>query len=113
MQVTQCDRGANAFCSLQLVAVDPRYRNGQQLADAERELVKKAGWSETEAETGDERAAESPGHKLRITYATAFGDLKGIDVGWIHRSRRIALALSRAMFAQAPAISIELDPGSS
>ena len=113
VQVRQCDRGANAFCSLQLVAVDPRDKNSEQLADAERDFVRKAGWSETDADTGDERAAESPGHKLRITYATAYGDLKGIDVGWIHRSRKIALTLSRAMFDRSSAISLELDPGSS
>ncbi len=112
-QGKQCDRGAAAFCSLEIVAVDPRYHSSQELADAEDALVRKAGWSTTDADTGDERAAESPGHKLRVTYATAYGDLKGIDVGWIHRSRQIALALSRAMFDRSSAISLELDRGSS
>jgi hypothetical protein len=112
-QVQQCDKGANAYCSLQLVAVNPRFRSAQEFADAERDLVKRKGWSETDAETGDEQAAESPGHTLRVTFATAYGDLKGIDVGWIHRSRKIAYALSRALFARSPAISVELDRGSS
>jgi hypothetical protein len=113
IRARQCDRGANAFCSLQLVAVDPRYRNSLELWDAERAVIRKAGWSEVDGDTGDERAAESPGHKLRVTYATAYGDLKGIDVGWIHRSHRIAIALSRTMFDNAAALSFELDPGSS
>jgi hypothetical protein len=112
-RAVQCDRGASPFCSVQLVAVDPRYRTSEQLADAEHDLVKRAGWTESNADTGDERAAESPGHKLRVTFATAYGDLKGIDVGWVRRSRKIALALSKAMFDRVAAISVELDHGSS
>ena len=112
-QAVQCDRGANAFCSLQLAVVDLRYRTSQQLADAEHDLVKRSGWTGADADTGDERAAESPGHKLRITFATAYGDLKGVDVGWIRRSRQVALALSKAMFDRASAVSIELEHGSS
>jgi hypothetical protein len=112
-RAVQCDRGASAFCSVQLVAIDPRYKSSEQLADAEHDLVERAGWTESDADTGDERAAESPGHKLRLTYAAAYGDLKGIDVGWIHRSRKIALALSKAMFDRVAAISVELDHGSS
>ena len=43
------------------------------------------------------RAAESPGHKLRVNYGTAFNDLQGIDRGLIKRPQRISTALSRAL----------------
>jgi hypothetical protein len=113
VQATQCDRGANGFCALEAVIVDPRYKTSEQLVDAEHEVVHRAGWAGVGADTGDERAAESPGHKLRVTYATAYGDLKGIDLGWIHRSPKIAYALSRALFDHASAMSVEVDLGSS
>ena len=48
-----------------------------------------------------------------MTYATAYGDLKGIDLGWIKRSRTITLALSRALFDRASAMSVMLEVGSS
>jgi hypothetical protein len=112
-QSTQCDKGANAFCALELVVVDPRFKTSEDLVNAEHDVVHKAGWAGLGADTGNERAAESPGHKLRVTYATANGDLTGIDLGWIHRSRRIAVALSRTLFNHSTAMSVELDQGSS
>ncbi len=112
-QATQCDKGANAFCALEVVVVDPSFKTSEGLVNAEHDLVHKAGWAGLGADTGNERAAESPGHKLRVTYATANGDLTGIDLGWIHRSRQIAVALSRTLFNHASAMSVELDPGSS
>jgi hypothetical protein len=112
-QATQCDKGANPFCALELVVVDPRFKTSEDLVNAEHDVVHKAGWAGVGADTGNERAAESPGHKLRVTYATASGDLTGIDLGWIHRSRTIAVSLSRTLFNHYPAMSVELDPGSS
>ncbi len=112
-QATSCDKGANPFCALQLVVVDARYKTSEDLVNAEHDVVHKAGWPGLAAETGDERAAESPGHKLRVTYGTASGDLQGIILGWIHRRPKIAVALSRTLFNHATAMSVELDPGSS
>ena len=80
-QVKQCDRGAHAFCSLNIVIVDPLYHSSVSLLEAEHTWVHAAGWNGVGGDTGDETAAESPGHKLRVTYATAYGDLKGIDLG--------------------------------
>jgi hypothetical protein len=111
-QDTQCDRGANAFCALQLVIVNPRYKTSQDFVNAEHDYVHSHGWDGVSAETGDERAAESPGHKLRVTYATALGDLQGVELGWIHRSHKISKALSRTLFDHASAMSVELDTGS-
>ena len=48
-----------------------------------------------------------------MTYATAAGDLRGVDLGSIQRPREITLALSRTMFDQAPAMSIMLEVGAS
>ncbi len=112
-QATSCDKGANPFCALQLVVVDPSYRSSVDLVNAEHVLVHKAGWAGFGADAGDERAAESPRHKLRVTYGTAAGDLTGIDLGWIHRRPKIAQALSRTLFSRTSAMSVELDPGSS
>jgi hypothetical protein len=112
-QATSCDKGANPFCALQLVVVDPRFKTSDDLVNAEHDLVHNSGWPGLEADTGDERAAESPGHKLRVTYATAYGDLQGIDLGWIHRRPEIAKALSKTLFDHVSAMSVEVDPGSS
>lgn len=112
-QVRQCDRGTNAFCALELVVVDPRLETSNALLTSERRQLRRHGWTQFGGDTGDQRAAESPGHELRVTYATAYSDLKGIDLGWIQRSRPITLALSRALFDRASAISMMLEVGSS
>jgi hypothetical protein len=111
-QDTQCDRGANAFCALELVIVNSRFKTSEDFVDAEHDYVHSRGWDGVAADTGDERAAESPGHKLRVTYATALGDLQGVELGWIHRSHKISKALSRTLFDHASAMSVELDTGS-
>ena len=116
MQVTEhvrrCDPGANAYCAVQLVVVSNRARSSSALLDAERRHLKSLGWTLTEADTADETAADSPGHKLRLTYAMAALDLKDVDLGWIKRSPQIARALSRAMFDRASSISLMLQSGS-
>jgi hypothetical protein len=111
-QAQRCDRGANAYCAVELVIVAPRFRNSVDLLKGERRHLRELGWSGANGYTGDERSAESPGRKLRITYATAAGDLKGIDLGWIDRSRPVTLALSRALFTRSPALSMMLEYGS-
>jgi hypothetical protein len=110
--VRRCDRGAHPYCALQLVAVSDRASNSQALLASERQHLKALGWTLTEADTGDETAADSPGHKLRLIYSTAALDLKDADLGWIHRAPRISLALSRVMFDRRPAISMMLQAGS-
>jgi hypothetical protein len=110
--VRQCDRGANAFCAIEMVVTDRHYKTSTDLLDAQHEQLRKHGWTGGTGDTGDQKAADSPGHKLRVTYATASGDLKGVDLGSIERPRKITLALSRALFDQAPAMSIMLEVGS-
>jgi hypothetical protein len=110
-QARQCDRGTNAFCAVEAVIVDPRFRSSGALVAGEHRQLRKLGWSSMAGDDGDERAAESPGQKLRITYATAANDLIGIDEQWIKRPRNITLTLSQVMFSRTPAMSVMLEVG--
>jgi hypothetical protein len=112
-QAKQCDPGANAFCAVEMVVVDPTFGTSEKLVKGEQLHLLAAGWTRVNGDTGDEVAAQSPGHKLRVTYATASRDLRGIDLGWIKRSRPITLALSRALFDRDSAMSVMLELGSS
>lgn len=112
-RVTQCDSGANAYCALALVVQNTRYRNSDQLEKAEHDRIHAAGWRGVGGDTGAENSAESPSHKLRVTYATAYGELQSIDLGLIHRPPAIATALAHTLFAHAPVISILLESGTS
>jgi len=112
-EVRRCDPGANAFCAWELVVAGRRYGNSEALLKAEHHHLRVLGWTSADADTGQQRAQDSPGHKLRVTYATADGDLRGIDLGWITRSRQVQLALSHAMFEHTPTISILYEEGAS
>jgi hypothetical protein len=108
----RCDRGANPYCAIQLVVVGNHYRSSTALLASEHRRLKSLGWSSAGADTGDESAAESPGHKLRLIYATVALDLQGIDLGWITRSPMISRVLSRTMFNRSSALSLMLETGS-
>ena len=108
--VTRCDPGANSYCALQLVVVG-RYASSENLFKAERKYLQSLGWGLVNAQTGDEHAAESPGHRFHIVFATAALDLKDWDLGWIKRSRMIARALSQTMIDRQPAWSVMLESG--
>jgi hypothetical protein len=110
-QVRQCDKGANAFCAIELVVVAPRFASSVELVKSERNRLRKLGWTGVAPDDGQQRAAESPAQKLRITYATAAADLLGIDLEWIKRPHPITLALARAMFDRSPAMSVLLEAG--
>jgi hypothetical protein len=112
-QVRQCDPGANAFCALELVVVDRRFKTSSDMVLSEHHQLHKLGWTGTGPDTGAEHADESPGHKLRLTYSSAYGDLQGIDLGLIRRPWPIVISLSRSMFDQDPAMSMLLEVGDS
>ncbi len=112
-QVRQCDRGVNAYCALEFVLVDPHYPSSTAFQASEHRQLRQEGWTSANGNIGNEQAAESPGHKLRVTYAAAQVDLQGIDLGFIQRARGISLALSQVMFSRSPAISVMLEAGSS
>jgi len=107
-----CNPGASAFCSYELVVVDRRYPSSRALVLAQRDRLRRDGWIGASPDTGVELANESPGHKLRVTYATALEDLKGIDLSWIRRPWAIEIALDRAVFDRTPAMSVRVETGS-
>ena len=111
--VRRCDRGANAFCAIQLVIADDHFGNSTELLHAERDHLKSLGWTTANADTGDEHAADSPRHNLHLVYATGALDLKDLDLGWIQRAPVIIRTLSKAMFDRASALSLMLETGSS
>jgi len=112
-QVRQCDPGANAYCALEFVLVDPHYSTSTALLASEQRSLRQRGWTSADGDFGQESAADSPGHKLRLSYGTAASELEGIDLGWIQRSRTIARSLSGTMFDRASALSLMLEAGSS
>lgn len=110
-QVGQCDSGANAYCAVEMVVTAPGLSTSGELVRLERQTLYAHGWTWAHADTGDELAADSPGQKIHLSYSTAYGDLKGLAFGWIHRSGVIELALSRAMFARVPTMSLMMELG--
>jgi hypothetical protein len=110
--VKQCDAGDNAYCALELVVLSGRYRTSAALVAGEKKVLAQRRWITDHADNGDEQAAESRGDKLRVTYATAYADLKDIELGWIKRSHEISLALSRTLFDRSAAMSVMLEIGS-
>ena len=111
-EVRLCDKGSRPYCALQFVVADPRYSSARTLVLAEQNLLHRHKWTEASPQTSDELAAESPGHKLRITYASAYGDLKGVVLGWIGRTDQVQRSLSQQMLAGSPAMSGQLQIGS-
>jgi hypothetical protein len=110
-RITECDRSANAFCGVELVVVNRESHSSGELVAMERSRLRKSGWSIGQGDIPAERSASSPDGRLRVTYATASGDLLGIDLGWISRSRPVGQALARAMFERQPTMSIMLETG--
>src|SRR5580693_9796732 len=101
----RCDPGVRSYCSVEFVLTGPRYPSAAALREAQRAVLKRAGWGSAHGETDAERAAQSPHGNLRMTYATAFNDLLSIDQGTIERAPGVSVALSRQLFSQTPALS--------
>ncbi len=111
VRALRCDKGASAFCAWELVVAAPRYRSSEALLRSEHDLLRKRGWSGASADILGEHAADSPGHKLRVTYATAYDELQASDRQFIHRPRNVILALSNALFGHTPTLSMLLEQG--
>jgi hypothetical protein len=110
-QAKQCDQGANAFCAIQAVVVDRRFHSSGGFVSAENRWLHKLGWSSAAGDDGVEAAADSPGHKVRLTYATGGNDLLGWIQHWIKRPRSIALALDHEFINGVPTMSVMLEEG--
>jgi hypothetical protein len=111
--VRRCDRGANADCAVQVVAVGHGYTSSGALVTSEEHTLQGLKWTTSQGAYGNQKAADSAGHKLRLLYAPANLDLEAIDLGWIQRAPSIAHAMSATMFDRAPAMSLMLETGSS
>jgi hypothetical protein len=109
-QITRCDPGANSYCAVQFV-VTGRYGSADAMLKRERKYLQSLGWGLVNAQTGDEHAAESSGHRFHLVFATAPLDLKDWDLGWIKRSRMIARAMAQTMINRQPALSLMLESG--
>ena len=112
-KVRSCDRGVNPYCSVQVVIVGDQYPTSQALQIAYADQLRRLGWTTTTGPDGKETSADSPGHELRLTFATAYEDLRLIDLGWIQRRAPISRSLSATLFRRARALSIMLVTGSS
>ncbi len=110
-QTRRCDEGSHAFCSVDMVVINPLYKSSGEFLVDERKHLQKLGWTVQEGEIEQERSAVSPGQKLRIVYATAAGDLLALDQNWIKRPQSIGVALSRMLFAGLPTISLMVEAG--
>ena len=110
-QVRQCDQGSHAYCGIDIVVRNPGYDSSDVLARDESRLLRKSGWSLSDGDDSLQSAANSPGHKMRLTYATASGDLQEIDLTIINRPWPIQYALANSMFDRAAAMSMRLEVG--
>ena len=111
-QARQCDKGSDAFCAIEAVIVDKQAHSSGGLVESEHKQLHSLGWTTSAGDDGDEVAADSPGHKVRVTYATAQDDLIGLDEKWIKpRPQSVALTLAQTMFSGTPAMSIMLEVG--
>lgn len=112
-QVRACDQGSNAFCAIDFVVRNGDYLSSDILLRDEGRLLRKDGWSLANGDTGAQTAANSPGHKLRLTFSTAAGDLQEVDLGLINRPWPIVYALSSSMFDRSATMSMRVEVGSS
>jgi hypothetical protein len=113
VQARACDHGSRVYCAVDLVVVDHHYLSSDNLAKDEGQVLQKHGWSLADGDTALQTGANSPGHKLRLTFATATGDLRQIDLGQILRPWPITYGLSNAMFDRNAAMSMRLEVGAS
>lgn len=110
-ETRSCDRGANAYCAVQLVVIGAGYTSSSALLDGEEARLRTLGWTNTVGDTGKERSADSPGHRLRLSYAVAADDLQSWDLESIRRRPSIARALASTMFERVPALSLMVQAG--
>jgi hypothetical protein len=106
-----CDEGANSFCAVEEVLAGSGYASPDALLAAETRLLRSLHWRRVNADTGLERAAYSPAGHLRLTYATARGELESVAFGWVQRPHRIAVALAHTLFERTPALALQVEVG--
>ncbi len=113
VQQRVCDSGSSPYCGLELVVTAAGYPNSDRLFDAEHRLLLAKRWSGGDPGSGYDHVADSPGGRLRLTYASPFDELVGTGAGGVRRSHRVQVALSYAMIDHTPALSMLLELGAS
>ncbi len=111
-RVKQCDPGANAYCAIELAVYNRHYGNSDDLFGAEKKLLQHAHWTNANGLVGPESAADSPGHKLHLTYAAAGSELYSTAEHYVKRPPSIVTALSNAIWGEgtpAMAMIVEVD----
>lgn len=106
-----CDSGSNPYCAWELVVAGTGYRDSNALFEAEHRLLLSRHWSGADGDIASQHAADSPGHRLRVTYANPVDELTGTGIFGVRRSQAVQLALSNAVFAHTPVISMLLEVG--
>src|SRR5579875_2621684 len=86
-RVQQCDEGANAYCAIELAVYNRHYGNADDLFGAEKKLLHHDHWTDANGLVGPESAADSPGHKLHLTYATAGSELYSTAEHYVTRPK--------------------------
>jgi hypothetical protein len=112
-QSRRCDTGHHVYCGLYMVVYGSRYRGSEALMSAERRHLRSLSWSTEQGDIGQEQSAVSPDRRYRLTYATAQGELRAIDLGWVKRPSSISLALAHAMFQGTAALEVTVAAGPS
>jgi hypothetical protein len=106
-----CDSGSSPYCAWELVVAAAGYRDSNALFEAEHRLLLSRHWSGADGDIATQHAADSPGHRLRVTYANPVDELTGTGIFGVRRSDAVQLALSNAVFSHTPVISMLLEVG--
>ena len=113
VQERVCDSGSNAYCAWELVVAD-RALPGLERAvrgRASRSCSAATGAAPT-ATSPRQHAADSPGHRLRVTYANPVDELTGIAIFGVRRSQAGgAGAVQGRVHRTPPVISMLLEVG--
>src|SRR5205807_3357298 len=59
VKLRQCNKGASAFCAIELVVQNSHFRGSTALVTAERNQLRSEGWTGVSPDTGVELADES------------------------------------------------------
>jgi hypothetical protein len=112
VRAQQCDKGNSPYCAIQLVVVDHAFTDNYAFLYAQRAWLHAHGWTGANGDDAVQEAADSPGHKLHLIYATAPDELQGWAFNWIKRRAAVIYGLSNTVFDGIPALSMMLEVGS-
>ena len=107
----QCDPGVSAYCAVQLVVYDRDYRTSNDFLLSERAELHAHGWTGANGDVGTESAADSPGHKLHLTYAAGGRRALRPRTALDHAPLADLVGAVELDLGHAPALSLMLEDG--